>query len=78
MNKKEAFEFLNSHSCIRSATETLLSQFELPATDFPSVCRRFFTLKSERNDFNRRSDLSTWEEMLFHTCFYTKVKKTCL
>ena len=75
MNNKEAFECLNSHSCIRSATETFLSQFELPATDFPSVRRKFSTLKSERKDFNRRSDLSTWGEMLFHTCLYTNSKK---
>ena len=75
MNNKEAFEFLNSHSCIRSATETFLSQFELPATDFPSVRRKFSSLKSERNDFNRRSDLSTWDEMLFYRCLHANSPK---
>ena len=67
MNNREAYEFLNSKSSNRTAVEELMKIYQLDQSESSFVRHRFSRLRLERDSYRKRSDLSTWEEMLFHS-----------
>ena len=67
MNNREAYEFLNSKTSIRTAVEELMTIYQMDQNESSSVRHRFSRLRPERDSYRMRSDLSTWEEMLFHS-----------
>ena len=67
MNNREAYEFLNSKTSIRTAVEELMTIYQMDQSESSSVRHKFSRLRPERDSYRKRSDLSTWEEMLFHS-----------
>ena len=67
MNNREAYEFLNSKTSIRTDVEELMTIYQMDQSESSSVRHRFSRLRPERDSYRKRSDLSTWEEMLFHS-----------
>ena len=65
MNNKEAFDFLNSKPSVREATSTFLDIFDLDNEQFCLSRRRFAELKSERDYYRKKANITTWEELSF-------------
>ena len=60
MNNQEALDFLPSRPSIRVAVEPFMKSFDLSDCEFSFVRRKFSHLKSERDAFSKRNDISTW------------------
>ena len=67
MNNKEALEFLLSKPSIREATNAYIELYNLPESDLIVVRKKFGNLKCEKIAFRKNSDVSSWEDMLFHS-----------
>ena len=64
MNNKEAFILLNSKPSIRAASEQFLNIFQQPNSEFHFISRKFRDLNSRRENYVKKCNLSTWEDLM--------------
>ena len=67
MNNKEALVLLNSKPSIRAATEELFNIFQQPDSEFHSISRKFRDLKSRRENYVKKCNFCTWEDLMFYS-----------
>ena len=67
MNNKEALVLLNSKPSIRAAAEELLNIFQQPDSEFHFISRKLRDLKSRRENYVKKSNLCTWEDLMFYS-----------
>ena len=67
MNNKDAYTLLKASSSIRTASGELVRSFELPDSELDSIRKTFSDLKSTRDSYHKKNDLTTWEELLFYS-----------
>ena len=75
MNNQEALDFMKSYSSIREATEVFLLAYKFPDGQSHYIRRKFSQLKSDRNCYARRNELTTWEGLLFHSVSISSPQK---
>ena len=66
MNNKDAYTLPNSSSSNRAASGELIRSFELHYSELDCIRKKISDLKSTRDSFLKRNDLTSWEEILFH------------
>ena len=66
MNNLEALELLNSsQGNIRTTTLKICEDFQVPEDEFETIRYRLNQLKVTRREFVKRTDIETWEQLLF-------------
>ena len=67
MNNNGAFDLLSSNPSIRASANEFLREYELPESQFHTFRRKFGELKLARDEFLKKKDLPTWEQMTFYS-----------